>query len=58
MLLQKEKKKIGKRKSNYILKGNPITSEEFITLVNESDESGYLSLEEFKKKCLSLMHSK
>jgi Ca2+-binding EF-hand superfamily protein len=60
MLLQKQKKtnKSGKEAKDYSGPGKPMTNEEFRDLVQEADASGYISSEEFKKKCQALLHSR
>lgn len=59
MLLEKEKEpKKAKQKDNYSKIGQPLTTEEFVAMVKDADESGYLSIDEFKKKCQALLHSK
>ena len=62
MQLQKQKvpkaKSDRQRKENYLQSGDLLTKEEFISMVNEADASGYISSEEFKKKCQALLRSK
>ena len=43
-------------KLTYTQRGKPLTEEEFDNLVREADESGYLTPEEFKKKCQILLN--
>jgi Ca2+-binding EF-hand superfamily protein len=45
-------------KLTYTQRGKPLTEEEFDNLVREADESGYLTPEEFKKKCQILLNFK
>lgn len=57
MVAVKTKKKV-KHTEEYTKKGKPITEREFDSMVKESDESGYMTLDEFKKKCRSLLNFK
>ncbi|MBS1556686.1 MAG: hypothetical protein JSU09_17340 [Bacteroidetes bacterium] len=45
-------------KLTYTQRGKPLTGEEFDNLVRDADESGYLTPEEFKKKCQLLLNFK
>ena len=47
-----------KRDKSYTKLGKPLSTEEFSTMVKEADGSGYMTPEEFKKKCLELRNTK
>ncbi len=46
------------RLKDYTQPGKAMSDQEFISMVRESDESGYMTPEEFKKKCLELRNTK
>ena len=47
-----------KRAKSYTQVGKPLSTEEFSAMVKEADESGYMTPEEFKKKCRELRNTK
>jgi hypothetical protein len=57
MIRQSSNKKAIKTK-DYTKSGKPLTELEFIAMINESEKSGYIPLDEFRKKCQILLNSK
>jgi hypothetical protein len=55
---QKHSKKKAIKTKDYTKPGKPLTELDFFAMVKESEESGYMPLEEFKKKCQMLLNSK
>jgi hypothetical protein len=47
-----------KQTKSYTKPGKPLSSEEFVAMVKEADESGYMTPDEFKKKCHELRNMK
>jgi hypothetical protein len=47
-----------KRIKSYTQPGKPLSTEEFGIMVKEADESGYMTPDEFKKKCRELRNTK
>jgi hypothetical protein len=57
MVAKKSKKKLT-HKEDFTKRGKEFSEVEFDNMVKEGDESGYLTSEELKKKCLSLLNFK
>jgi len=55
---QKHSKKKAINTKDYSRPGKSLTELEFVAMVKESEESGYISLHEFKNKCKMFLNSK
>jgi len=58
MIGQKQPKTKTIQKKDYTKSGKPLTELEFNSMVKESEQSGYMTLDEFKKKCRTLLITK
>ena len=58
MIGQKHPKIKTVEKKDYTKSGKPLTELEFIAMAKESEQSGYMTLDEFKKKCRILLTTK
>ncbi len=58
VLTKKSKKKEIKKSTSYTQPGAELDSHTFDSIVREAESSGYMSSEEFKKKCQNLLHTK
>jgi hypothetical protein len=58
VIKQKHTRKKAEQAKDYTKPGKPLTELEFLAMVNESEESGYMPLDDFKKKCQMLLNSK
>ena len=47
-----------KEATGYTQPGKPLSAEEFSAMVKEAEESGYMTTDEFKKKCQQLRNTK
>jgi hypothetical protein len=58
VLTKKSKTKEIKKSTSYIQPGVELDSHAFDSIVREAESSGYMTSEEFKKKCQNLLHTK
>jgi len=58
MIGQKQPKSKAIQKEDYTKSGKPLTELEFNAMVKESEQSGYMTLDEFKKKSRTLLNTK
>jgi hypothetical protein len=58
MIGQKQPKIKTIQKKDYTKSGKPLTELEFNSMVKESEQSGYMTLDEFKKSCRTLLTKK
>jgi len=58
VLPKRSKKKEFKKSTSYIQPGAELDSQTFDSIVKEAESSGYMTSEEFKKKCQNLVHTK